>query len=353
MPMSEAPQMVFKKPSYPISDTLQRYLDRYKRSTEVPVHYDDLMRFTGSVAVLNQHEEDTLWVRLYYSEEERKELDLSLKMIYSILHSDGSDAIFEDLSVDAIDYCTFGNSKPFRIKIRNVMNDNYTYFYVKRSDASRIYGLELEHLLSPYNLNFLVSNDTLIEEHIAGIPGDVFIQEYLPHCSERQRAQLAKEFVKFNERSMIRLLGDMRAYNYVVIPVHDFDSVIHKIRAIDFDQQNYEGDLKVYRPQFFPENQGMMELIKQHLKKESVFQYKREERSSLAKRALGAEAQLRRLVESAKADVLSTSEHVKTLGKQISHFTGDPRFETAPSMGVILELALLFVIRNYRDLTAL
>lgn len=152
---------------------------------------------------------------------------------------------------------------------------------------------------------------------------------------------------------MIRLLGDMRAYNYVVIPVHDFDSVIHKIRAIDFDQQNYEGDLKVYRPQFFPENQGMMDLIKQHLKKESVFQYKREERSSLAKRALGAEAQLRRLVESAKADVLSTSEHVKTLGKQISHFTGDPRFESAPSMGVILELALLFVIRNYRDLTAL
>jgi hypothetical protein len=44
---------------------------------------------------------------------------------------------------------------------------------------------------------------------------------------------------------------------------------------------------------------------------------------------------------------------VQTLGKQISHFTGDPRFETAPSMGVILELALLFVIRNYRDLTAL
>ena len=84
----------------------------------------------------------------------RKEIDVALKKIYSILHSDGSDSIFEDLSVDAIDYCTFGNSKPFRIKIRNIINDNYTYFYVKRSDASRIYGLELEQILSPYNLNF-------------------------------------------------------------------------------------------------------------------------------------------------------------------------------------------------------
>lgn len=348
--MRAGPQMVFKKPSYPISSKLEAYLERYKRSTNVPVHYEDLLRFSGSVSVYSHQDDDTLWVRVFYAEEERKEIDLALKKIYSILHSDGSDTIFEDLSVDAIDYCTFGNSKPFRIKIRNIINDNYTYFYVKRSDASRIYGLELEHLLSPYNLNFLVSRDTLIEEHIAGIPGDVFIARYLPLCSERQRAQLAKEFVKFNERCMIRLLGDMRAYNYVIIPVHDFDSVIHKIRAIDFDQQNYEGDLKVYRPQYFPENQTMTELIKAHLKRESVFQYKKEERSSLAKRALGAESQLRRLVEAAKSDVLSSTEHIDMLGHQISQFTGDQRFARATSMGVILELALLFVIGNYKDL---
>ena len=49
---------------------------------------------------------------------------------------------------------------------------------------------------------------------------------------------------------MIRLLGDMRAYNYVIIPTHDFDKVVYKIRAIDFDQQCYEGNLQIYRPQF-------------------------------------------------------------------------------------------------------
>ena len=40
---------------------------------------------------------------------------------------------------------------------------------------------------------------------------------------------------------MIRLLGDMRAYNYVVVPTHDFDQVVYKIRPIDFDQQSFEG----------------------------------------------------------------------------------------------------------------
>ena len=40
-----------------------------------------------------------------------------------------------------------------------------------------------------------------------------------------EKAHLAKEYVKFNERCMIRLLGDMRSYNYVVVPIHDFDKV--------------------------------------------------------------------------------------------------------------------------------
>ena len=70
--MSAGPHMVFKKPSYPISSQLKAYLDRYKRSTEVPVHYDDLLRFSGSVSVYSQQDDDTLWVRVFYSDEERK-----------------------------------------------------------------------------------------------------------------------------------------------------------------------------------------------------------------------------------------------------------------------------------------
>ena len=349
--MSEERLISKKKPAYTVNSELDKYLDHYNRKIEIPIFYEDLLRFSGSVVVYDKNEEDTLWIRVYYSEFERQEIDLSLKKIYSILHSDGSDRIIEYLNVDAVDYCTFGNSKPFRIKIRNILNDNFTYFYVKKTDASRVYGLELEHMLSPYNLNFLVFKDTLIEEHIAGIPGDVFIKEFLPKCSGPEKAQLAKEFVKFNERCMIRLLGDMRSYNYVIVPTHDFDHVVYKIRAIDFDQQCYEGKLKVYRPQFFKENFLMVELVREKLQKSSVDQYKVEERSIVAKRIISSEDRIEQLLDICREDQISISKNIKMLRSQIHELTLDKEFKKCATMGQVLTLGLDFVKRNYEDVS--
>ncbi len=349
--MSEERLMSRKKPAFPVSPKLDKYLDQYNRNIELPIFYEDLLRFAGSVVVYDANDEDTLWVRVYYSDSERQEIDLSLKKVYSILHSDGSNSIIEYLNVDAVDYCTFGNSKPFRIKIRNILNDNFTYFYVKKTDASRVYGLELEHMLSPYNLNFLVYKDTLIEEHIAGIPGDVFIKDMLPKCTESEKAQLAKEFVKFNERCMIRLLGDMRSYNYVIVPTHDFDHVVYKIRAIDFDQQCFEGKLKVYRPQFFKENYLMVELVRSKLQKYSVDQYKIEERSIVAKRIISYEDRIEELIDICREDEISIPENVVMLRGQIQDFILDMQFKQCNNMGEILTLGLDFVKRNYEDVS--
>ena len=216
---AEKKLMSKKKPTFPVNEMLDRYLKKYNRNVKISILYDDLLRFQGSVTVYDKNEEDTLWIRTYYSEYDREEIDTSLKKIYTILHSDGSDETIPFLNVDAIDYCTFGNSKPFRVKIRNIINDNYTYFYVKKADASRIYGLELEHILSPHTMNFLVHKDTLIEEHISGIPGDDFIKDFLPKCTESEKSQIAKEFVKFKERCLVRLLGDMRSYNLSLIHI--------------------------------------------------------------------------------------------------------------------------------------
>ena len=280
------------------------------------ISYEDLLRFSGSVVVYDKNDNDTLWVRVYYSDSDREEIDHHLKTIYTQLHSDGGDSSLPDLNIDAIDYCTFGNSKPFRIKIRNILNDNFTYFYVKKTDASRVYGLEFEHILSPYNLNYMVNHDTLIEEHIAGIPGDVFIKDYLTQCSSTEKAQIAKEYVKFNERCMVRLLGDMRAYNYVVIPIHDFDKVIYKIRAIDFDQQCFEGKFSVYRPQFFKENYPLMLVIKEKLSHESIVQYKIEERSILSRRLINSGNRIDFLVNIMKNDRLSIPGKSRKLKKR-------------------------------------
>ena len=50
---------------------------------------------------------------------------------------------------------------------------------MKVPDATRVYGLELEDVLSPNRISYLVDEHTLVEEHITGIPGDVFAQEHL------------------------------------------------------------------------------------------------------------------------------------------------------------------------------
>jgi len=338
-----------KKPFYPVTSKLHSYLSEYKRNIRIPVIYDDLLRFQGSVVVYDKRDNDTLWVRVYYNEYEREEIDLSLKKVYTNLHSDGNEKIIPFLNIDAIDYCTFGNSKPFRVKVRNILNDNYTYFYVKKGDASRIYGLELEHMLSPYNLNFLVYKDTLIEEHIVGIPGDEFIKNMLPSCTESEKSQIAKEFVKFNERCMIRLLGDMRSYNYVIVPTHDFDHIVFKIRAIDFDQQSYEGKFNIYRPQFFKENLKMVELVSEKFQKESIDQYKLEERSIVAKRLISYHDRIEELLDCMISDKISVSKHIDLLKSKIYDYTLDLKFKRSKNMGEILKNALDFIKRNYEN----
>ena len=64
-------------------------------------------------------------------------------------------SIVDYLYIDRVDLCVYGNTLPFRIRVVNRINENFDYFYVKRADASRIYGLELEHILSPNSINFL------------------------------------------------------------------------------------------------------------------------------------------------------------------------------------------------------
>ena len=347
--MDEQKLISQKKPAFPVSKLLYKYLSDYNRSIKIPVFYDDLLRFAGAIEVYDKNGDDTLWIRVYYPEHERDEIDISLKRMYMILHGDGGEDSLSFLTVDAIDYCTFGNSKPFRIKIRNVLNDNHTYIYVKKADASRVYGLEWEHILSPNNINFLIYKDTLIEEHVLGIPGDQFMSENFDQVSKSGLKRLSKEFVKFNERCMIRLLGDMRAYNYVIVASYDFDQVEYRIRAMDFDQQSFEGNLKVYFPQFFKENYPFVKMVQENLQEASVEQYRKEERSAIARRLKGSRKRVKRLLECMVKDNISSEKNIEELKKDLVNYTKDINFKECKNMGEILSVAFDFVTRNYEN----
>lgn len=337
----------FRKPIYPINEPLKNYLENYNRLTKTSLQYDDLLRFTDFVSLEDAEGNDTHWLGVYYNEFEHQEIESSLNKIYTLLHSDGDEDTLPYLTVDSIDYCTFGNSKPFRIRVRNILNDNYTNYYIKKADASRIYGLELEEILSPHRINYLVDGDTLIEEHILGIPGDVFIKKYLTNCTELEKNQIAKEFVKFNERCFIGLLGDMRSYNYVVIPMHDFDQVFYRIRPIDFDQQSYEGNLKIYRPQYFKENRIMVDMVNERLKPNSIEQYRKEVRALIVKRVSNSGKRFKNLVKVMKQDQIAPETHLEQLKTGFRKFYKSPIFEDCQNMGELVQAHMHYTMEQY------
>src|SRR5690606_4142475 len=131
------------------------------REIKLPVSYRDLLRFIYSVPVIDKNGKDTLWEKVIYDIKEWEFIRDGLIKIYAILKTEGDLSFVKHLEVARIDYCTFGNSNPFRIRIVNKFNDNYDYYYIKQADASRIYGLELEHILSPNRITFLTDVDTL------------------------------------------------------------------------------------------------------------------------------------------------------------------------------------------------
>lgn len=338
-----------RKPAYKVNKKLYKYLMEYSREMELPVLYSDLLNFTQGFPVYDSEGKDSLWETVIYSQTDTQEMNEGLKRIYSMLLSDGDTTSLMHLSIDRIDYCTFGNSKPFRIKVINKINDNYDYFYVKQADASRIYGLELEHILSPNKINYLIYKNTLIEEHIIGIPGDQFI-EYNLKRKLHNKVRLAKEFIKFNERCYIRLLGDMRSYNYVVTVTPDFDQDQYRIRAIDFDQQSYEGRRSFYYPHYFKENLAFVKMGMDCLTVESVEQYQREERSFIAKRIKNERRQLKKLISIMEKDTISTPEKLKALRNEIAKKEKNSIFKTAKSMGHLVRLMLN---NNLEDINSL
>jgi hypothetical protein len=328
-----------KKPSYKITAPLKEYLLNYNRLVKIPFTYSELQRFFSSLPNKDKRGKDTLWETVMFQPSEMQDIHNRLVKMYAMMKFDGNESLMEHLRVDRVDYCVFGNSKPFRICIVNDYNDNHDYYYVKIADASRLYGLELEDILSPNRISFLVDGDTLVEEHIVGIPGDMFVSgEY--RWLEANEVRMAKEFVKFNERCFVRLLGDMRSYNFVIDVTADFDDVQYRFRAIDFDQQCYEGKKNLYLPHLFKENKFFVDIGIKHMNVETMQQYQQEERTMMAKRLKRANKRTARLLDAMCGDRLSTPDKESNLKKELSVHYNHPAFLKCRNMGDIIRISL-------------
>ncbi|TRX59548.1 hypothetical protein FNH22_10375 [Fulvivirga sp. M361] len=334
-----------KKNIYPVSQRLRQYLKRQQREVKLPIQYRDLLRYENSIALLDKKQNDTLWETVFYAQHEMEYIHYSLKKVYAMLKADGDLSVMEHLYVDRIDLCVYGNTQPFRVRVVNRINDNFDYFYLKKADASRVYGLELEHWLSPNRISYLVDNDTLIEQHIIGVPGDQFIRQYLEDVN-LNKIRLSKEFVKFNERCFIRLLGDMHANNFVVNITPDFDDVDYRIRAIDFDQQSYEGRKSIYLPQYFKENNPLIQIGLDCLTIETVKQYQKEERSLIARRYKLGKKFIKELLKAMSEDDISKPEYIATLRAELAKHYSDDGFLICETMGALVQKSLNKVLEQ-------
>lgn len=340
-----------KKVAYPVSDNFRAYLGSYDRLSEIEISYNELCGFDAAYPLLDDNGQDTLWRSVVFDSARQRDLNRRLAHVYASIRTDGDFSVMEHLSVERVDFCQFGNTHPFRVRIVNLQNDNYDHFYVKRADASRVFGLELEHLLSPNRISYLVHGQTLVEEHIAGVPGDMFIDTYFKRPT-LNRVRIAKEFVKFNERCVVRLLGDMRCYNYVVDITPDFEDEQYRVRAIDFDQQTYEGDLDTYLPHHFDNNQAVVDLCRNFLSSTSIHQYQMEERTLMARRFRIGQVRIARLLACMKEFPYSSPENIVQLGEELDAYHGTNKFSRCRGMGEILEthieVALAVPLRRSR-----
>ena len=334
-----------KKPMYPISEGLERYLADYSRAFRLPVSYTRLAEWEESISLEDEEGNDTLWRTVIYRPEVWKRLSKHLTAIYAMLKTEGDSSFVNHLYADRVDYCTFGNSNPFRIRIVNAYNDNQDYYYIKKVDASRIYGLELEHLLSPNRMHYLVADDLLVEEHVVGIPGDVFVRDWL-HQTTIPPIRLAKELVKFNERCFRRLLGDMRSYNFVVDLTPDCEGTHVRLRPMDFDQQSYSGRLNFYRPQFFKENNELVQFCVAHLNPQTARQYQVEEQAVIFRRIELVRERVNHLINCMSEAPISTDEKVHQLRDAMASEHQNRNFLRCTRMGDILRESLIQVREN-------
>ena len=330
---------------YPVNARLRQYLKLHGREVKLPVTYENLLNYTWAVPIKDKNGKDTLWEKTSYDSRDWDYIREGLVKIYAILKTEGDFSFTSHLDVARIDYCTFGNSHPFRIRIVNKYNDNYDHYYIKIADASRIYGLELEHILSPNRITFFTDRNTLVEEHIPGIPGDIFIKHQM-NTPETNKIRLAKEFVKFNERCFVRLLGDMRSYNFVVDITPDVEDYQYRIRCIDFDQQSFEGRKNLYLPQFFKENFPLVNLCLTHLNKESIEQYQFEERTMITFRLASSRYRIKELLDIMTLDEISTAPKIAQLKAELGEYLHTNVYNKCTSMGDIVKTHLKKTLRK-------
>jgi hypothetical protein len=127
----------------------------------------------------------------------------------------------------------------------------------------------------------------------------------------------------------------------------DVEDFQYRIRAIDFDQQSYEGRKNLYFPQFFKENLALVELSQKLLNKDSIEQYQAEERTMIAFRMASTRRRTMDLLSIMSKDNISKPEKMINLKQELGEYFQTKAFERCQSMGQIVKTNLKQTLRKH------
>ena len=157
-----------------------------------------------------------------------------------------------------------------------------------------------------------------------------------PHtgCSEDCCREAWKDS---SQKRLIASLAVLDANDCFLIDITpDFEDEQYRVRAIDFDQQCYEGRKNMYLPQFFKENYKIVKFCADVMNAETVEQYQQEERVLIRRRYETAQHRFGQLSKCMCNDTISNKDKIEQLKLELKkhHKTS---FNSCKKMGEVLD----------------
>jgi hypothetical protein len=112
--------------------------------------------------------------------------------------------------------------------------------------------------------------------------------------------------------------------------------VQYRVRPIDFDQQSYEGNYKIYLAQFFSDNFPVVDLVMNRLNQTTIEQYQKEERTLISRRYKVAKRRLDALLGVMAAEHLAPREKLVQLREGLDHYHKTTVFAPCETMGTLV-----------------
>ncbi len=136
----------------------------------------------------------------------------------------------------------------------------------------------------------------------------------------------------------------MRSVNYVVDITPDFEEVQYRVRSIDFDQQSYEKNPKIYLSYHFRSNKKITRISFNCLNRQTINQYAEEERCQMTRRAMSETRRLTGLLKIMCKEELAPLAHIKKLREELNMMHKTMLFSECKTMGELTTAHIQYML---------